>query len=183
MRFPDSDFWNFSIDFYARAEVEKHCIDLQAQHQLNVNLVLLALWVSSKQRAILSVSQWQQLISVALPWQEIIMPLRKSRQFIKDATIAWPKEFQTETRQSISEIELNAEHMQQLRLEKSVNDFDIALNDTGSSEQTLTVLVTENISHYLQALNNAVTIDMFKQIIAELISNFEKYQENKKISA
>lgn len=179
MQFPDSAFWDFSIGFYARTEVESICLELQNRYELNVNLVLLALWLSAHKHIILSAEQWQQLVAIASPWQEIILPLRKSRQFIRDTVIAWSAEFQAEIAASISEIELNAEHMQQLALEKTFEEFNAE-----KSEQPALEKVTGNISNYLQALNSETSIETLKDFISKLVNTLDdKPQENKKISA
>jgi len=178
MQFPDSEFWNFSIRFYNHPEVEKTCLRLQNDFQLDVNCVLFIYWLASEHKTILSSEQWSQIISVSLPWKEIIKPLRKSRQLIKDSMFAWPGDFQQETRNSISEIEINAEHMQQLAMEKQ---FDTIDNSTSDAE--LALQITTNFSTMFSTINNDTTADMINKEIATLVSLLPDDQENKKIIA
>jgi len=178
MQFPDSDFWNFSIRFYAQAEVETICLDLQNQHQLDINTVLFVFWLAAEKNTVLSTEQWQQLLSVSLPWQEIIKPLRKSRVLLKDATIAWPVNFQHETKDSISQIEINAEHMQQLAMEKSFSNMTIEASSVSADQQ-----IKNNILNLLDACNNNITYEMIKTNIKRLHDVFQADQDNKKIIA
>ncbi len=178
MQFPDSEFWDFSIRFYSQPEVEKTCLVLQNDFELDVNCILFIYWLASKQHTILSTKQWSQMISISLPWQEIIKPLRKSRQLIKHSTIAWPAEFQQETRTCISEVEINAEHMQQLAMEKLLQDLEPKISDDSLEHQ-----ITTNFSNMFSALNNEMTAEKIDGQITSLISLLPDDQENKKIIA
>lgn len=175
MNFPDSAFWDFSIHIYALPQVEQSCLALQNQHQLDVNLMLLALWLSYEKQTFLETNQWQQLVSVALPWQEMIKPLRKSRLLIKNSSIAWPSDFQTETRQSLAKIEISAEHMQQLALEKVCESFQ-----TEHSCADLTTLFSDNVTHYLEAINTGIELSSITSEMKVLIQAIEHNQENTK---
>lgn len=178
MQFPDSKFWDFSISFYRQPEVEKTCLVLQNDFELDVNCVLFIYWLSSKHHAVLSTKQWSEMISISLPWQEIIKSLRKSRQLIKDSTIAWPAEFQQETRACISEVEINAEHMQQLAMEKLLQDLEPKVSD-----DSLKQLITSNFSNMFSVLNNEMTTEKIYKQITSLITRLTNVQENKKIIA
>jgi len=178
MKFPDSDFWNFSIRFYSHPEVEKTCLRFQNDFELDVNCVLFIYWLASKHHAILSSEQWSHIISISLPWQEIIKPLRKSRQLIKDSTIAWPVEFQQETRSCISEVEINAEHMQQLAMEKLFQELDLEISDANLKER-----ISSNFSNMFSACSSDTTVEIIGDQIVSLISLLPDVQESKKIIA
>lgn len=178
MQFPDSDFWDFSIRFYTQPEVENHCLSLQEKYQLDVNSVLFAFWLASEKNTVLNVQQWHQLLSVSLPWQEIIKPLRKSRVLLKDAAIAWPADFQHETRGSISQIEINAEHMQQLAMEKYFSEMS-----PEPCSMTLDEMIRCNLSNLLGALNQDTSLGMIEAEISPLLEIIQNDQDSKKIIA
>ncbi|MEZ9593379.1 TIGR02444 family protein [Shewanella sp. 10N.261.52.F9] len=59
------------------------CLALQDDHQLNVNLLLLALWLDSHHQRLAS-SDWQQLQQALLSWeQRLLLPYRKLRRLSK----------------------------------------------------------------------------------------------------
>lgn len=154
MKFPESNFWNFSLTFYQLPEVEKNCLALQDEHQLNVNLILFCHWLAIEKKQALNKDQWHELISASLPWEEIIKALRQSRRMITNSSIAWPTDFKYETSKGVTNIELNTEHMQQLSIEQAWQAMDIE-----SSESNIEDLISENIKNYLIAANCAFSID------------------------
>lgn len=61
------------------------CLALQDDHQLNVNLLLLALWLDSHHQRLAS-PDWQQLQQDLLSWeQRLLLPYRKLRRLSKAA--------------------------------------------------------------------------------------------------
>jgi len=178
MQFPDSDFWDFSISFYSQTEVENICIELQNNYEFDINIILFVFWLAAEKNTVLSTDKWQLLLSVSLPWQEIIKPLRKSRALLKDSTIAWPADFQYETKDSIGQIEINAEHIQQLAMEKSLTDMDIS-----TTSLPLDTKIKNNFIYLLEAYNNNTSIQMIEPEINSLLDVFKNNQDSKKIIA
>ena len=171
MQFPQSLFWNFSLNFYQLPEVEKSCLSLQEEHQLNVNLILFCYWLALENHQQLSLEQWQQLISASLPWEEIIKPLRQSRKLIKHSPIAWPNNFIKETGNGISTIEINTEHMQQLSIEQAWQQMD-----TSAIQEEIEAIAHYNISQYLKAANNDVSTESIKNELEKLSKACAEYQ-------
>jgi uncharacterized protein (TIGR02444 family) len=178
MQFPESDFWDFSIDFYSVKEVEKNCLNLQDKFELNVNLVLFCYWLAIKKKNIANEHQWQQLFSATLPWEEIIRPLRLSRKMINHSSIAWPADFKVETKKSVSAIEINTEHMQQLSIEQAWQQMGIT-----KSEKSYEDIINNNIKNYLKAIESKFTIDAISNETNSLLEACLEYHENSKTIA
>lgn len=120
MEFPTSEFWNYSSQMWSLPEVESICLELQNQHDLNVNLLLFCCWIGEQQLR-LDENQVKTLVEAAEPWETVIKPLRSSRDVMKQQLLAMPAELIDQTVKNITEMELNAEHMQQISLEKAIS--------------------------------------------------------------
>ena len=121
---PDSAFWAFSVDLYDRPGIEAACLALQDRRELNVNLLLWALWLAdcgvaldegSLERARAAVASWQK---------EVVDPLRAIRRQLRyqveladsdDIAGQWPGQVKA-MRQTILALELDGEHLSQLAL-------------------------------------------------------------------
>lgn len=100
-------FWNFSVAWYQRQAVAQHCLTLQDEHGLNVNMVLLLAWCVQQQRLI-STEAWVQL-SQAIHSTEV--SLKHHRQQRKNAKITQGASSQVYAR--LKEQELALERQQQ----------------------------------------------------------------------
>ncbi len=121
---PESAFWTFSTDLYGRPGVEAGCLALQERHDLNVNLLLFALWLADcgvvldaplLKRASATVAAWH-----AGTTEPLRAVRRQLRQWIDEADpddIAgkWPDQV-TVFRRKILQLELDCEHLAQLAL-------------------------------------------------------------------
>lgn len=120
MIFPDSPLWSYSTQIYQLAEVESSCLHLQNTFEADVNILLYCCWLA-EQGIELDSQDIQQLIAASQPWQNsMIKPLREARKMMKQHIIAMPSEMLEKTLNNISNMELNAEHMAQLSLEKAI---------------------------------------------------------------
>ena len=79
MAWPANPFWDYALDLYRRAGVERACLELQGRHGLDVNLVLLCCWLG--RRGIETDEAWMRAATAAVErWQaEVIRPLRAAR--------------------------------------------------------------------------------------------------------
>jgi uncharacterized protein (TIGR02444 family) len=121
---PESAFWTFSVDLYKRPGVEAACIALQDRRDLDVNLLLWALWLADCGVA-LDEATLARAKAEVVSWQaEIVRPLRslrrRLRQQIEEARAGaiadqWPERVQA-LRQAILALELDGEHLAQLAL-------------------------------------------------------------------
>ena len=121
---PREVFWDYSVTLYGRPGVEAACIELQRRHRIDVNLVLLCLWLAERGTA-LDGEALARLCHAADRWQaEVVRPLRILRRRLKarlaDAepnSIAgdWP-ELAVSVRERTIALEIDAEHLEQLHL-------------------------------------------------------------------
>lgn len=166
MNFPDSEFWNFSVQIYALPEVEKYCLDLQNKYDADINIILYCLWISEKP-VILNQDDIELLIEATRPWQETILkPLRDARKMMKQHIIAMPSEMMNQTISSLSDMEINAEHMSQLALEKTL---DLNLNTVPSTQSPIECAST-NLSVYLQQLDSISSVDNLANELSNLLN-------------
>lgn len=121
---PREVFWDYSVALYGRPGVEAACLELQKRHRIDVNLVLLCLWLGERGTA-LDGEALARLCHAADRWQvEVVRPLRNLRRRLKtriaDAepnSVAgeWP-ELATSLRERAIALEIDAEHLEQLHL-------------------------------------------------------------------
>jgi len=121
---PHEVFWDYSVALYGRAGVEAACLELQQRHGIDVNLVLLCLWLGERGTA-LDGEMLARLCHAAERWQvEVVRPLRALRQRLKERigdrepnSIAgdWPG-LATALREQALALEIDAERLEQLHL-------------------------------------------------------------------
>jgi uncharacterized protein (TIGR02444 family) len=121
---PRELFWDYSVALYGRAGVEAACLELQQRHRIDVNLVLLCLWLGERGTA-LDGEALARLCHAADRWQlEVVRPLRTLRRRLKgrlaDAepnSVAgdWPA-LAASVRERAIALEIDAEHLEQVHL-------------------------------------------------------------------
>jgi uncharacterized protein (TIGR02444 family) len=111
-------FWNFSLEVYAAEGVARACLDLQDRRRVNVNVLLLCVWLGASGRGTLSVDRLKALLAEIDPWHTgVVAASRAVRQRVKAGD--WPTapaESVQAARRRIAEAELAAEHVEQLML-------------------------------------------------------------------
>jgi uncharacterized protein (TIGR02444 family) len=116
-------FWAYSLRVYARPGVSAACLRLQDEADLDVNLLLFALYASRIGRAI-GVEDWQRLDALVAPLREhLIQPLRSVRRWLKQQPpiLLQPALGATsELRPALAELELQAERQVQALLEQAL---------------------------------------------------------------
>ena len=121
---PRELFWDYSVALYGRAGVEAACLELQQRHRIDVNLVLLCLWLGERGTA-LDGEALARLCHAADRWQlEVVRPLRNLRRRLK-ARVAdrepnsvagdWTGLAATIRERAIA-LEIDAEHLEQVHL-------------------------------------------------------------------
>ncbi len=173
MEFPTSEFWNYSSQVWALPGVEGACLKLQNEHELNVNLVLYCCWIGDQQLC-LNDADVDTLLDAAASWETVIKPLRESRRMMKQNLIAMPPEVADQTLKNISEMELNAEHMEQLSLEKALPIRELVSSDDPAVQCSL-----NNLSTYLKTLNlsdNGEVNSQLSQLLGHLCGDEEAVQ-------
>ena len=121
---PQSAFWDFSVQLYERPGVEAACLALQDRRALDVNLLLWGLWLADC-GVLLESSTLDQAKTIVGPWRDtIISPLRTLRRQMRCSldldepeTIAgdWPDQAEA-FRRNLFKLELDGEHLAQLAL-------------------------------------------------------------------
>jgi uncharacterized protein (TIGR02444 family) len=137
---PDSPFWRFSLAFYGRPGVAAACLALQDRHGVDVNLVLLALWLGTL-GCRLDQPTGDRLVQIARRWQApAVAPLRRVRRRLKRRIAAgrlpWPEAVEA-ARGRLAAVELELEQVEQLLLEASVGPVGPAPPDAAAAGHNL----------------------------------------------
>lgn len=153
MKFPASELWNYSTQTYRIPEIETACLNLQNRHHADVNILLYCCWCGDKGFA-LSVDDMNRLIATTTPWQEYILrPLRNARRMMKQQVIAMPADIHEQSLRNMSEMEIHAEHMAQLALEKAI---DLDRRPPGENMCAVEISAA-NLLTYMERLGQAST--------------------------
>ena len=150
-------FWQFSIDFYANAKVERGCLRLQEEAGGNVNLLLFSLWLATQHRVF---DHQQVLANERLTYwhEQVVLPLRQARQAIKSTG-------EKECYEHAKQLELQAERVEQGILYELVPQFMLA-----PACRSMAQLVQQNLTCYLQSLPlSARQVEVFEALFAELL--------------
>jgi uncharacterized protein (TIGR02444 family) len=108
-------FWDFSLDVYDAPGVARLCLELQAAHDADVNLLLCAAWVGATGRGRLDPIDFARLADAIAPLHDsVVSRLRAARDWLKTAIVDDPE--LASLREAIKSVELEAERMVQRRL-------------------------------------------------------------------
>ncbi len=118
---PSSPFWTFSLRVYAQLGVPQACLGLQDDLELDVNIVLLALYAGTS-KIVLDSADFLALDAHVATWRsESVWPLRAVRRRIKGQLSSRESaagDLANATYQAVKAAELAAEHAQQLVMER-----------------------------------------------------------------
>ena len=115
----DSAFWRFSLRFYALPDVAPACLALQDEANVDVNLMLFLLFLAESGRAITH-DDVARLDAGIAPWRsEVVEPLRALRRRLKSGIGDVPAAASEGLRNMVKKIELEAERLEQGRLENA----------------------------------------------------------------
>ncbi len=143
----DSPFWRFSLALYGQADVPAACLRLQDECGADVNVMLFALFLARAGRLIDS-GDVDRMEAVVAPWRDdVVRPLRAVRRVLKSP----PKQFKNEGTQSlraaVQRIELEAEHLQQLALERALPAQAVGVTEAANQD-----CAARNLRLYAQRL-------------------------------
>ena len=165
MDFPNSELWNYTTQLWMLPDVKKTCKELQNNFDININMLLYCCWLGDKGLHI-NEDDLQVLLDTLQQWQTVIQPLRDSRKMMKKNLMIMPKELVEQTKKNISEMELNAAHITQLTLEKTLKLKKIsACNDQSNIHCSL-----ENIKAYLTSLEDISSNDEILSHVGKLLT-------------
>ena len=152
MQFPDHPFWDFSLATYGRDGVADACIALQEAHGADVNILLFCAWAGCN-GVRLDRTRIEAVCSAVAAWhEEVVRPLRSVRRRLKTAVDgSSPGDLQSALRAGVQKIEIDAEHIEQLRLAALADSP--ALGESGAAAQDSTA-VRNNMENYLSVLGS-----------------------------
>lgn len=151
-------FWSFSLTFYARPGVADLCLDLQDHFTADVNVLLYLLWQASRRRR-LDAGEISQVVALVANWrQNVVLPLRGVRRFLKEPAPFWPVVEVKAFRERIKADELQAERLQQETMEQRFAEL--------GTPAEITTAARANCDAYAQLL----AVQFPEQHIASLVS-------------
>lgn len=122
-QFPDSPFWDFSLEVYGKPRVADSCIYLQDRYGMNVNVLLLCVWVGAAGMGSLAATDLNRCIRRTRDWQRtIVKPLRGIRRACGDEPLGVPDALMQIFRPLVQGTEIDAEHVEQLVLADTLKD-------------------------------------------------------------
>lgn len=148
MDFPENAFWDFSLEIYGRDGVATACLALQDAHQADVNILLYGTW-SGRQGVRLQRQEVECLMAAVGDWHgDVVRPLRQVRKRLKlPVDGVSPSPLQAAVRARLQKLEIDAEHIEQLRLHGALDGMDMARATPGAD------LAFENMLVYFGRLD------------------------------
>lgn len=132
------DFWPFSLDVYRREGVEAACLQLQDQTGLDVNCVLFCCWAAAAGFGRLTDLELQAMQDVSASWNaQVVMPLRGVRRVLKDMAGPAPEGPVASLRQSVKDLELEAEWYEQRLLGEFLTREPNKPSDRAAAQENL----------------------------------------------
>lgn len=143
------NFWKFSLELYDREGVAAACLALQAEYQLDVNLLLFCYWQGTN-FGVVETELLRQVIDFSAEWRRhVVQPLRDARNWMK-LNADNNEQFQL-VRAGIKTEELAAEKYQQERLASIASKFGSSVQRK-SKRKDLKKDIEQNIDRLLEAL-------------------------------
>jgi uncharacterized protein (TIGR02444 family) len=165
MKFPNSELSSFAAQTYQIVNVESACLNLQNRVAADVNILLYCCWCGDQHIA-LNKGDITQIIAAAAPWQDsILTPLRKARKMMKQEIFVFPGDVLDQTANNVSEVEENAERMELLTIEKTL-DLDGREID---NNRTAVEICADNLAMYLQQLETVAAINEVSEDLSCLL--------------
>jgi len=138
-----SEFWNFSLRFYASPGVAAACLELQDHGGADVNVVLFLLYLARNGRCI-NPADAALLDNTVAEWREqVVRPLRVTRRHLKTVGMPFAGDPASRLREEIKRNELAAERIQQLAIE---SNFPFAA--VGSAAESPAAAARANLDAY-----------------------------------
>ena len=113
-------FWNFSLKTYGTPGVAPALLALQAEHGVDLNLVLYACWLGASGRGEADAPHLSGCLSLTRAWQgETAAALRRIKHRLKGWTGGEevPAQARDAFRKKVAELEIEAERLEQAALE------------------------------------------------------------------
>jgi uncharacterized protein (TIGR02444 family) len=160
-----SPFWRFSLRFYRRPGVADACIALQDGCGVDVNILLLLLWLATARRRV-SVAAAQEVCAKAAAWRDdVVVPLRTLRRRLKDGSPLVERGVAELFRTRIKAVELESERLQQEAM------FALAAGLATESASTVEAAARANVAAYEQALGRTFAPDAVGVLVGALLAD------------
>src|SRR5689334_17787625 len=144
----DSQFWQFSLDFYGRPRVAEACLDLQDNAGVDVNVLFFVLYMATHKRE-LNRAEIERVDASIKTWRdEAVVPLRTLRRKLKTGIAPLATADTDKLRSAVKRLELEAEHTEQQWLERNFAPANIGT--PASSENTA---AQANLAAYAELMN------------------------------
>jgi uncharacterized protein (TIGR02444 family) len=170
-------FWQFAVTIYSLEPVKQCCLDLQNEHDANVNLILLCIYLD-RHNCQLSVEQIGQLQHSIEQSNEELKNHRGQRQALKKSKVLDQEALILAYQTALSE-ELELEREQQYILVTCLNNIitsDLAL-ETSIKRPNASVKSLSNTKRYLTDLLAGQITSNKEQMIPKLQAQFERLVE------
>jgi len=126
----ESEFWRFSLNFYGLPDVAPACLVLQDEAGVDVNLLLYLLFLASMRREAGAEHVAKLDATVALWRDETVKPLRVLRRALKAGIGDIPPATSDNFRNMVKRVELEAERLEQLKLEETGAALELTMAGT-----------------------------------------------------
>jgi len=127
LSFPSHPFWDYSVSLYGKPGVADACLYLQDRYGLNVNCILLCVWIAAEGRGALTGVHVATALRRIADWEaQAIGPLREIRRKCRREPLGVPEFLLQPFAPHIEAAELAAEHVEQLVLADTVRDLAVA---------------------------------------------------------
>jgi uncharacterized protein (TIGR02444 family) len=157
-----SPFWRFSLRFYRQPGVADACIALQDGCGVDVNILLLFLWLATAKRSV-PLAAAQAVCAKAGSWRDdVVFPLRALRRKLKDGSSLVERSAAELFRTKIKAVELESERLQQEAL------FGLAAGLATEDAPTVEAAARANVAAYEHAMARSFTPDAVEVLLAAL---------------
>jgi uncharacterized protein (TIGR02444 family) len=157
-----SPFWRFSLRFYRQPGVADACIALQDGCGVDVNVLLLFLWLATVRRCV-SPEVAQDVCGKAAPWRDdVVAPLRAIRRRLKDGSTLVERGTAEVFRTAVKALELESERLQQEAL------FALAASLATEDAATIEAAARANVAAYERVQGRAFTPAAVNTLLAAL---------------
>ena len=115
--------WDFALEFYASDGVAPLCLELQHRAGVDVNILIYAVWLASRNDSEISRSDIAKADASVRAWrEEVVRPMRAVRRYLKAHSDPVPSEQAEMLRDDVKNLELAAERLQLEVLERGAPD-------------------------------------------------------------
>jgi len=161
-----AEFWEFSLDVYARSGVAQACLSLQDRHGCDVNVLLLCLWLAKSRHLVLGGPEVRSVQRcAAAPADRLVRPVRSVRRWFKQwSGDALDHDPHASTYAALKEAELHGERLVQAQLIAGLH-----LCALGSASSAETAALTSFDNYRATLAEPAATVSELKGLAARAL--------------